>query len=514
MKELPLNVKMFPTHDCQEIIDEIEKEYPGGSVIGGGVRVWFAGQKEKFLKQVSNKLAEFDLISHALIIGERHTSYHLIQKGTRYGLYSGYRNGVIRPIEYLQIVPIGIGRRKENLFAAMDENYKWGITKERDFWDKDLFLVPFEFDDVRFSDNDYFPVKDNGKWGLYDSRKKELNLPVNYDEIKTPVIGFCPVKLEGKWGMYNIYDKDMLIEPMYDDANMVSEGLWAVKKDGKWGFVDLLNSIVVPFEYAWVSNFRLGYAHASKSEWMDYYDEALFDEEILLDHQGRRVYFVNPEYYDDNNREGLEIKKSYFEHVEYYYAVDNKGNEIIPKNKYRYLGRYSEGLFAASLDGEKLGYIDIEENIIIPFEYQADRWHGNWDDTDSFHWGIVSVGKHRYGRSRILINPKNEKVFPYTFRCDSLKYENGWFSSRWKLGEEFKRNSISIRDIINCAKGRDMAYLIRSEEEIDKERERERRMRDEEEPYQWTEEDAWDAMTDGMYGDYPGGDVDYEKIGF
>ena len=31
---------------------------------------------------------------------------------------------------------------------------------------------------------------------------------------------------------------------------------------------------------------------------------------------------------------------------------------------------------------------------------------------------------------------------------------------------------------------------------------------------EWTEEDAWDAMTDGMYGDYPGGDVDYEKIGF
>lgn len=34
------------------------------------------------------------------------------------------------------------------------------------------------------------------------------------------------------------------------------------------------------------------------------------------------------------------------------------------------------------------------------------------------------------------------------------------------------------------------------------------------EPYEWTEEDTWDAMTDGMYGDYPGGDVDYEKIGF
>ena len=25
--------------------------------------------------------------------------------------------------------------------------------------------------------------------------------------------------------------------------------------------------------------------------------------------------------------------------------------------------------------------------------------------------------------------------------------------------------------------------------------------------------DTWDAMTDGMYGDYPGGDIDYEFLG-
>ena len=27
------------------------------------------------------------------------------------------------------------------------------------------------------------------------------------------------------------------------------------------------------------------------------------------------------------------------------------------------------------------------------------------------------------------------------------------------------------------------------------------------------EKDTWDAMTDGMYGDYPGGDIDYEFLG-
>jgi len=34
--------------------------------------------------------------------------------------------------------------------------------------------------------------------------------------------------------------------------------------------------------------------------------------------------------------------------------------------------------------------------------------------------------------------------------------------------------------------------------------------------YEWTEEDAWDALTDGMYGDYPGGsgwDYIYDVMG-
>ena len=26
--------------------------------------------------------------------------------------------------------------------------------------------------------------------------------------------------------------------------------------------------------------------------------------------------------------------------------------------------------------------------------------------------------------------------------------------------------------------------------------------------------ERWDALTDGMYGDYPGGDIDYDSIGF
>lgn len=30
--------------------------------------------------------------------------------------------------------------------------------------------------------------------------------------------------------------------------------------------------------------------------------------------------------------------------------------------------------------------------------------------------------------------------------------------------------------------------------------------------YEWTEEDSWDALTDGMYGDMPGNPLDYDAM--
>lgn len=30
--------------------------------------------------------------------------------------------------------------------------------------------------------------------------------------------------------------------------------------------------------------------------------------------------------------------------------------------------------------------------------------------------------------------------------------------------------------------------------------------------YEWTEEDAWDALTDGMYGDMPSNPIEYDAM--
>lgn len=482
---------MYSPKGNQTIIEEIKDEY-----IRGGHDLCFVQQRERFYKDLEERFESFDYISHSLEICNRKTLMHLVQKGTRFGIFSGTDISIIRPIEYLQLVPIDLGRNHGIQFMAMNDKFKWGIPKKRVFRDKETGILPVGFD------------------GIIPNRDKETEiLPFEFDDINVPTDDFYPVKYQGRWGLYYARKKEMVIEAQYEDAIGLAEGLLAVKKNGKWGFVDIFNKVVVPFEYESVSVFSGGYSHAIKYSFME--DEV----PVLLDHYGNETFFKIHKLADNEYRAKIRIKESYENDNRYYYAVGPDEEILIPKNKYRYLGDYREGLFAASLDGETYGYIDINEQIVIPFQYQIKRFPSSIDRRGyQFHFGFscVKLNNSKYSRECILINHHNEQIFPYIFESDILSYSNGDFAAGgWSnLGDRFKWGQISIYDLICCEQGKDMSHLIRTDAEIEVEQRRRKRQRELEEPYQWTEEDAWDAMTDGMYGDYPGGDVDYDVFGF
>lgn len=482
---------MYSPKGNQTIIEEIKDEY-----IRGGHDLCFVQQRERFYKDLEERFESFDYISHSLEICNRKTLMHLVQKGTRFGIFSGTDISIIRPIEYLQLVPIDLGRNHGIQFMAMNDKFKWGIPKKRVFRDKETGILPVGFD------------------GIIPNRDKETEiLPFEFDDINVPTDDFYPVKYQGRWGLYYARKKEMVIEAQYEDAIGLAEGLLAVKKNGKWGFVDIFNKVVVPFEYESVSVFSGGYSHAIKYSFME--DEV----PVLLDHYGNETFFKIHKLADNEYRAKIRIKESYENDNRYYYAVGPDEEILIPKNKYRYLGDYREGLFAASLDGETYGYIDINEQIVIPFQYQIKRFPSSIDRRGyQFHFGFscVKLNNSKYSQECILINHHNEQIFPYIFESDILSYSNGDFAAGgWSnLGDRFKWGQISIYDLICCEQGKDMSHLIRTDAEIEVEQRRRKRQRELEEPYQWTEEDTWDAMTDGMYGDYPGGDVDYEDLGF
>ena len=317
-----LNEKMYKASDCEDIKEEIKNEYPGGSYLAGGVKVWFANDIKRFEDSLNRELINVDYISHVVPIRDKKSGCHIIQKNSRFGVYSGVKNKIICSPDYLQIIFLEDDNGKEVHIMAMNENFKWGIINEKRFINNKIELVPFEYDDIDTPVEGVFPVKSNNKWGLYDTYHKELRLSVEYEEIDKPSNRFYPVKSNGKWGLYHEGWNEMVIDAQYDEKGRLCEGVWTVKKDGKWGAVDIFNRVIIPFEYEWISDFAQGYAHASKYPLTEDDENIGLDTELLIDHQGKIVYFSDLQYYDDSYRKNLVVKKSHINYEEFYYVVD------------------------------------------------------------------------------------------------------------------------------------------------------------------------------------------------
>ena len=95
MERKALNVKMFSAKDCQDIIDEIKDEY-----IRGGHDLRFVQPRERFFQSLKSQFEKFDFISHSLFINGDTFATHLVQKGTRFGLFYGYDISIEWPIEF------------------------------------------------------------------------------------------------------------------------------------------------------------------------------------------------------------------------------------------------------------------------------------------------------------------------------------------------------------------------------------------------------------------------------
>lgn len=92
---------------------------------------------------------------------------------------------------------------------------------------------------------------------------------------------------------------------------------------------------------------------------------------------------------------------------------DEKGNSIIPLGKYKFLNPIDEkGMILAELKN-KHGYIDIHENIIVPFEY---------DDLTYFYQELACAKKNgKFG----FINRKGKTVIPIQFDDETYFEKNG-----------------------------------------------------------------------------------------
>ncbi|TPG32611.1 WG repeat-containing protein [Flavobacterium pectinovorum] len=92
---------------------------------------------------------------------------------------------------------------------------------------------------------------------------------------------------------------------------------------------------------------------------------------------------------------------------------DEKGNSIIPLGKYKFLNLIDEKGMIYAQKGTKYGYIDIHENIVIPFEYDA---LGIFSEELAF-----AKKNNKYG----YINRNGEIIIPTQFDNESYFQKTG-----------------------------------------------------------------------------------------
>ena len=262
---------------------------------------------------------------------------------------------------------------------------KYGIIKN----DGNI-MTEFEYEKICYQKGGnripslFFVLKD--KWGVVDSTGIE-RIPCLYDKIepkekyteKDSTFVFI-IEKDNLTGICN-FNHEELIEVKYDGILLFYNSYGFLFKNGKWGIFNKDFQIVT---------------------------ECLYDD----------ISFPN-----DSSCKYVTVRKGTYSHGKYGIIEISSGEIIIPFI-YKKLEDYkNEQLILAKNNKDKFGFIDINNNIVIPFEY---------DDAKNFSEGLAYVAKYKgyatlwFGETvRTLksgfINKKGEIVIPLKFADNSIQ---------------------------------------------------------------------------------------------
>lgn len=155
--------------------------------------------------------------------------------------------GIIMPEKYL------IEENKEEY--AMQEDTQTNLKEIED---------NFIFDEICtfYNENTIFKYKEY--WGEIDSHGK-VCFVIKAEELNK-IDNYYAVKKDGKWGLYD-RTLEAIIEPQYEklNASYFKEDLFIAKKNDKYGIINIQNEIITDFRYDEIDvvNIRKGYFSVS-----------------------------------------------------------------------------------------------------------------------------------------------------------------------------------------------------------------------------------------------------------
>ncbi|GAA4793545.1 hypothetical protein GCM10023231_22310 [Olivibacter ginsenosidimutans] len=262
------------------------QQYTGGSIfLHGFARVeregksWYINAQGK---QVFDRIVDYWNIttagSEALDTGSEEAVYQ-VQAGKRYGVFDAQGNWLLDPI-----------------YDTIDHrlNQLWKVSKDGKVslcTTDGKLLLPLYYEDVQQLNENFFAVKDQGKWGIYAKLTQQLQVPIQYDDVDyCGGCGYAPhyflAKKNNKWGVVNmegkvlapfVFDHDhyqmrsdewvmsfsrngtrlvynlaigkAFEEPEYSNTCLLNNGFLALEKGGRYGLIAGSGKQVLDFDY-------------------------------------------------------------------------------------------------------------------------------------------------------------------------------------------------------------------------------------------------------------------------
>ncbi|MDR0915853.1 MAG: WG repeat-containing protein [Oscillospiraceae bacterium] len=294
-----------------------------------------------------------------------------VKKGNKFG-YINTEGELVIPLEY------DSAESYYKNYAIVSKSGKYGLLNAAG-----TVAVPLEYDmiDHTYPPDRYRLVK-GGKMGFAKDGKVVV-APV-YDFLDGGVVDGLIYVEQGVWpnakkGFINNTTGQIVIPIEYDSLESSADGLLWLGKGGKYGAIDKTGKIIVPFEYDSVVSYEIkGFA----------------DAVVKVSKNGKYGYIykgkiIVPVIYEQVSLGVLSDGLALVESEQGFFYIDITGKIVLNLGKeYSRAHGFSDGLAMVWDENWKLGFINKQGDVVIPFENYFLPNSG----FDGFSEGLALVG--------------------------------------------------------------------------------------------------------------------------
>lgn len=284
----------------------------------------------------------------------------------------------------------------------------------------------------------YFPVKQNKKWGLINT-EGEIVLPPEYDAIgEFKRFGYAIMQKNGGVGMLNRFGFEV-IPPLYNDIKVLDSTLIAVMEQGEWMVINLQQEIILNKGYERIQIWDRQYlAYMENGKWgvvdkhgrviskPSYDDLQLESKGLFITTKAEKIGLLSAKGTEilENIAEEIKIFNDslfFFKKGNHWGAVNNSGNIVIPP-RYDNYKKVSDSFIKLLANNKLFIYSIACKNLIT---------QGQYDDYYSFSKRYVIVKKDRQlglidWCGRLILSPKYYEIQSYGRKLFRVNYGGKW----------------------------------------------------------------------------------------